>query len=127
MNSYRGLSPPQSEQTYRSLLSYDHAARQDGVASTLTFSEEKIVEILREADRVPVAEVSKKHGVSGARQASCRVVHTAAGFMSSSHPDAMLTTASRSGFKATAWMGSQLRVCRDQRAGLRSRAWRYNA
>lgn len=28
------------------------------------FSEEKMVEILREADRVPVAEVSKKHGVS---------------------------------------------------------------
>jgi transposase-like protein len=28
------------------------------------FSEEKMVEILREADRTPVAEVAKKHGVS---------------------------------------------------------------
>jgi len=28
------------------------------------FSEGKIVEILREADRLPISEVSKKHGVS---------------------------------------------------------------
>ena len=28
------------------------------------FSEEQMVKILREADRLPVAEVSKKHGVS---------------------------------------------------------------
>ncbi len=30
--------------------------------------------------------------------------------------DAMLTITSRSGFRATASIGSQLRVCRDQRA-----------
>ena len=28
------------------------------------FSEEQMVKILREADKVPVAEVAKKHGVS---------------------------------------------------------------
>jgi hypothetical protein len=28
------------------------------------FSEEQMVKILREADRTPVAEVAKKHGVS---------------------------------------------------------------
>lgn len=28
------------------------------------FSEEQMVKILREADKAPVAEVSKKHGVS---------------------------------------------------------------
>jgi putative transposase len=28
------------------------------------FSEEKMVEILREADKAPVSEVAKKHGVS---------------------------------------------------------------
>ena len=28
------------------------------------FSEEKMVKILREADKVPVAQVAKKHGVS---------------------------------------------------------------
>jgi putative transposase len=28
------------------------------------FSEEQMVKILREADRVPVAEVAKKHGIS---------------------------------------------------------------
>ena len=28
------------------------------------FSEEQMVKILREADRTPIAEVAKKHGVS---------------------------------------------------------------
>jgi len=31
-----------------------------------TFSEEQMVRILREADKVPLAEVAKKHGVSEA-------------------------------------------------------------
>lgn len=29
------------------------------------FTEEQMVRIVREADRVPVAEVAKKHGISG--------------------------------------------------------------
>lgn len=64
---------------------------------------------------------------SGACQGSCRSGHAASAVLSWLGRDAVLTTTSRSGFKATAPIGSQLRVWRDQRAGLRSRAWRYSA
>jgi len=60
----------------------------------------------------------------GARQGSCRPGHAAEGLFSVPGQDAALTMTSRSGFKATASIGSQLRVWRDQRPGLRSRAWR---
>ena len=63
----------------------------------------------------------------GACQGSCRSVHAAEAFFSVPGRYAMLTITSRSGFKATASIGSQLRVWRDHRAGLRSRAWRYSA
>lgn len=39
----------------------------------------------------------------------------------------MLSTESRSGLSVTAPMGAQLRVWRDQRAGVRSRASAYSA
>ncbi|WP_162911137.1 hypothetical protein, partial [Azohydromonas sediminis] len=52
----------------------------------------------------------------GARQGSCRLVHAASGCVST-HPERVLTTASRSGFRVTAAMGVQLRVTPDQRRG----------
>jgi hypothetical protein len=63
----------------------------------------------------------------GACQGSCRYGHAASAVLFGLGRDAVLTTTSRSGFKATAPIGSQLRVWRDQRAGLRARAWRYSA
>jgi putative transposase len=36
------------------------------------FSEDEMVKILREADKVPVAEVAKKHGMSTETIYSCR-------------------------------------------------------
>ena len=76
------------------------------------------------------ARVLRAHGQAehrgrakaGARQGSCRLCHAASGCISLSC-DAVATTESRSGLSVTAPMGDQLRVCRDQRAGLRSRAW----
>lgn len=65
-----------------------------------------------------------RSGKTGARQGSCRPGHAAEGLFSVPGQDAALTMTSRSGFKATASIGSQLRVWRDQRPGLRSRAWR---
>ena len=63
---------------------------------------------------------------SGARQGSCRLSHAAnAGLFVDF--GTMPTTESFSGFSVTAPMGVQLRVWRDQRAGLRARAWRYTA
>jgi len=58
----------------------------------------------------------------GARQCSCRPSHAASGCISST-VEAIATTESRSGLSVTAPIGVQLRVLRDQRAGLRSRAW----
>jgi len=63
----------------------------------------------------------------GACQGSCRSGHAASAVLFGLGRDGVLTTTSRSGFKATAPIGSQLRVWRDQRAGLRARAWRYSA
>lgn len=62
----------------------------------------------------------------GASQGNCRLVHAANGCLSMRFRYA-LTTASRSGLSVTAPMGVQLRVLPDQRRGLRSRAWQYNA
>lgn len=64
---------------------------------------------------------------TGACQDSCRVHHAVATVLCDTDCKAMLSTASRSGFKATVSMGFQLRVCRDQREGFRSRACRYTA
>jgi hypothetical protein len=65
--------------------------------------------------------------VVGACQGSCRSGHAASAVSSGLGRDGVLTTTSRSGFRATAPIGSQLRVWRDQRAGLSSRTWRYRA
>ena len=69
----------------------------------------------------------ERPGAHGAWQGSCRVHHAAKTFLSDADCTAMLTTTSRSGFKITASTGLQLRVWRDQREGLRSRACRYTA
>jgi NAD(P)-dependent dehydrogenase (short-subunit alcohol dehydrogenase family) len=58
---------------------------------------------------------------AGARQGRCRLSHAANGCISSAAV-AIATTESRSGLSVTAPIGVQLRVSRDQRAGLRSRA-----
>ncbi len=62
----------------------------------------------------------------GARQGSCRLIHAASGCVSM-HSERVLMMESRSGLSVTAPMGDQLRVVRDQRAGLRSRALVYSA
>lgn len=49
----------------------------------------------------------------GARQGTCRSVHAASAVLFGLGRDAVLTTASLSGFKATASIGSQLRACHD--------------
>ena len=59
----------------------------------------------------------------GARQATCRLGHAANGGISSRR-EAAATTESRSGLSVTVVMCVQSRVWPDQRAGLRSRAWR---
>jgi len=64
---------------------------------------------------------------SGACQGSCRSGHAASAVLFGLGRDGVLTTTSRSGFKATAPIGSQLRVWLDQRVGLRARAWMYSA
>ena len=60
---------------------------------------------------------------AGARQATCRLGHAANGGISSRR-EAAATTESRSGLSVTVVMCVQSRVWPDQRAGLRSRAWR---
>lgn len=66
-------------------------------------------------------------GLTGACQGTCRVHHAAATFLQAADCTAVLMTASRSRSKATASMGFQLRVWRDQRVGLLSRACWYSA
>lgn len=61
---------------------------------------------------------------SGTSQDSCRLIHATNRSMSSACMWSR-TTASRSGLSVTAPTGVQSRVPRDQRAGFRSRAWRY--
>ena len=63
-----------------------------------------------------------KEGKFGARQDTCRLSHAVIDCFALVAACAS-TTASRSGFKVTAPIGAQLRVARDQRAGLRARAW----
>ena len=62
----------------------------------------------------------------GARQDSCRLIHAARGCLSVVR-DVTETAESRSGLSATAPTADQLRVWRDQRAGLRPRASVYSA
>lgn len=66
------------------------------------------------------------NGATGARQDSCRLIHAAKGCLSVAR-DVISTTESRSGLSVTTPMGSQLRVWRDQRFGLRCRASAYSA
>ena len=91
-----------------------------GKADVLTFG------IARTADRGRQCLENGRVG-NGACQGTCRVHHADAAFLSDPDCTAMLITTSRSGFKATASTGFQLRVWRDQREGLRSRACRYTA
>ncbi len=63
---------------------------------------------------------------AGARQGSCRLIHAASGCLCSA-VECAATTESRSGLRVTGPVGVQSRVAPDQRAGLRSRAWRYSA
>ena len=60
----------------------------------------------------------------GTSQDSCRLIHAIKRIMFSACTCSR-TTASRSGLSVTAPTGVQSRVPRDQRAGCRSRAWRY--
>lgn len=60
----------------------------------------------------------------GASQGSCRLIHAINCFVSSAL-SCLRMTASRSGLRVTAPIGDQSRVRPDQRAGFRSRAWRY--
>lgn len=62
----------------------------------------------------------------GACQRSCRLCHAAIGCLSMVFK-CSVTTESRSGLSVTGPMGDQLRVWPDHRAGLRSRAFVYNA
>jgi PAS domain S-box-containing protein len=62
----------------------------------------------------------------GACQGTCRLSHAAKGCLSVAC-EAIVTTDSRSGLRVTAPIGVQSRVERDQRAGLRSRAWTYTS
>jgi len=66
----------------------------------------------------------KLRGTPGTSQDSCRLIHATNRPMSSALTCSR-TTASRSGLSVTAPTGVQSRVPRDQRAGWRSRAWRY--
>jgi hypothetical protein len=63
---------------------------------------------------------------TGACQGTCRISHAAKGCLSVAC-EAIVTTDSRSGLRVTAPIGVQSRVQRDQRAGLRSRAWTYTS
>jgi hypothetical protein len=65
----------------------------------------------------------------GVRQGSCRLIHAARGLVSfcSTCSTCSEMTESRSGLSVTAPMDCQLRVLPDQRAGLHSFAWVYNA
>jgi hypothetical protein len=63
---------------------------------------------------------------AGACQGTCRLSHAAKGCLSVAC-EAIVTTDSRSGLRVTAPIGVQSRVERDQRAGLRSRAWTYTS
>ena len=62
----------------------------------------------------------------GARQATCRLIHAASGCKLRSSK-CVLMMESRSGLSVTTSTGFQLRVCRDQRAGLSAWAWVYSA
>ena len=59
----------------------------------------------------------------GARQGTCRLSHATNCGVSNTRAAAM-TAGSRSGFRVTTSIRDQSRVWRDQRRGLRSRAWR---
>ena len=72
-------------------------------------------------DISPTSNISSQQ--VGARQATCRLGHAANGGISSLR-EAAATTESRSGLSVTVVMCVQSRVWPDQRAGLRSRAWR---
>ena len=63
---------------------------------------------------------------TGARQATCRLIHAASGCKLRSSK-CVLMMESRSGLSVTTSTGFQLRVCRDQRAGLSAWAWVYSA
>ncbi len=69
------------------------------------------------------AQYGLRPELPGARQATCRLGHAANGGISSRR-EAAATTESRSGLSVTVVMCVQSRVWPDQRAGLRSRAWR---
>jgi putative transposase len=63
------------------------------------------------------------HVATGACQGSCRLIHAARGCLLSSGRQPAGVAGSRSGLSVTTSMRCQLRVCRDQRRGLLSRAW----
>lgn len=62
----------------------------------------------------------------GARQATCRLIHAASGCLLAD-AECALTTQSRSGFRVTEPTGVRFLVVRDQRRGLRWRAWQYSS
>lgn len=69
----------------------------------------------------------KRRGGCGARQGRCRLIHAAKRWFSASGLILVGTAISRSGLSVTVSIGDQSRVWRDQRRGLRSRAWAYSS